>query len=453
MTDGVELLGRYDFPQLAPFSAASEQSWPLNRFDAMLVAQTYAGRPMTTHHTLEIDRAVDIDGWGRALAQLVREFPELGSRIIPGARARRVVSTPLRTALRDRLILDSDGSHCALERWIAAPIDPSAELPIRVRISPGLVAEQSVTLSLHHSLADGVGALALFDRLTSLAAGLATPPRRSKPFACYDEPPRPGLRELISQVRRLRSPAAQLIDRPPRWASGQQLALRVIGPSIWGPLGRLTRALGVSRTTALWHAVATVAARQRLDDASLPLRILAGLDMREPLGIPSDALGNWLGILEHEWPPTIADSPTLTELHAELSCARQPQVASLTPSLLAGVARLPSSLARAVFRRIDSDAWPSPYSLMLAPIRIPTRRCWPVALRPRRMWCASTLPRRPGLGLTFTNIGDRVYVAATCQASVLRRVTLERFVDELLDVLVARVVAATWTGAGQRGAS
>lgn len=444
----MELLGRYDLPHLAPFAAAPEQSWPLNRFDTLLVAQTYAGRPMTTHHTLEIDRALNIDAWAHALARLIREFPELGSRVVPGSRARRVASTPPRAALRERLILDRDSSHCAMERWMSEPIDPSVELPIRVRISPGEVAEQAVTFSLHHSLCDGVGALALFDRFTALAAGCELEPRRSKPFARYREPPRPKLRELVGKLRQLRRPAAQLLDRPERWAGGQLLAHRVIGPSIWGPLRRLTRAAGVSRTSALWHAVATVAARQRLDDATRPLRIVAGVDLRRYLGVPNDALGNWLGTLEHESPPAIGEPASLVELHAALRLARRPETALLTPGLAAGLAhRLPTPLARALFRRVDSDLWPSPFSLMLAPIRIPARHCWPVVLQPRRLWCASTLPRRPGLGLTFTNVGDRVYVAATCQASVLRRVTLERFLDELLDVLVARIAAANWGAA------
>ena len=56
--------------------------WPLNRFDVLLVAQTYPGRPMTTHHTLELDRPPTLDRWVRALEQLVDDYPELSSRRI-----------------------------------------------------------------------------------------------------------------------------------------------------------------------------------------------------------------------------------------------------------------------------------------------------------------------------------------------------------------------------------
>lgn len=428
--------------------------WPLNRFDALLVAQTYPGRPMTTHHTLEIDKPLELDRWVRALEQLVRDYPELGSRVVGGVRARRIVIEPSRAALRSRVSCERDSSQLALERWLAEPIDPRRELPFRVRIGPGQDSEQAVTLSLHHSSCDGVGALALFDRLTALASGGPVRARRSKPFEQPRELDRPPLRSLWTKLRQLRRPAAQLIDRADRQSTGQHLALRSIGPSIWGPLGRMTRSAGVSRTTALWHALATVAARQRIDDPSLPLRVLAGVDLRAQLGVADDALGNWLGTLEHEHSitePATCSEDAWVRLHAALLHARRPEQALLTPALLAMfVERLPSSLARALFRRIDSDAWPSPFSIMLAHIRPPERRCWPLALQPRRLWCTSTLPRKPGLGLTFTTVGDRVFVAASCQASLLRRATLERLLDQLIDHLYARTLASRWTGAGSR---
>ncbi len=443
----VVVLGRYELPDVA-HRAALQRSWPLNGLDAMLVAQTDAGRPMTRHLTLELDRPVALDRWARALSELVREYPELGSRVIPEAGA-RIVSTPPRAALLDRLIHERDGSHAALERWLAAPIDPAAELPIRVRVSPGQVAEQAVTLSLHHSLCDGVGAMQLFDRLTARAAGLELRPRASKPYARYTEALGPPLRELWGRLRELRRPAAQLVDRVESWSSGQQLALRVIGPSIWGPLGRLCRAAGVSRMTALWHAVASVTARARLDDASLPLRLLAGVDLRDHLGIPDDALGNWLGTLEHDSPSALAEPLSLAQLHAELCRAQRPERARLTPALLVGlVDRLPSGLVRRLFRRLDSELRPSPYSLVLGATRVPARQCWPLALQPRRLWTAETLGRRPGLALSFTQVGERVYVAASCPAATLRRATLERFLDDLLDVLVARIGAAQWGRVG-----
>ena len=422
----------------------SPVEWPLNRFDALLVAQTYPGRPMTTHHTLELDRPPALDRWVRALEQLVDDYPELSSRVVGSVRARRIVLAPDRSAIRARVIHEHDGSPLALERWLAEPIDPRSELPFRVRVGPAQDAEQAITLSLHHSVADGVGALALFDRLLALAGGGPVRPRRSAPFGGHRDAERPPLRRLWAKLEQLRRPAAQLIDLGDSQASGQHLALRRIDPSIWGSLGRLTRAAGVSRTTALWHAVATVAARQRVDDPGLPLRVLAGVDLRAQLGVCDDALGNWLGTLEHEHP--VHDGPeSWAQLHAALLDARKPEHAVLTPALLsASVGRLPSPLARAVFRHLDSDAWPSPFSLLLAHIRPREGRCWPLALCPRRLWCASTLPRKPGLGLTFTTVGDRVHVAATCQAGVLRRARTGDRAARRESARASRVAAAQW---------
>jgi hypothetical protein len=417
--------------------------WPLNRFDKLLVAQTQAGRPMTTHHTLEFDGAIGLDRWSGALAQLALDYPELGSRVV--GRGCRIVFAPRRSLLLDRLIHEHDRTHAALERWIAAPIDPSRELPLRVRIGPGQAAEHAVTLSLHHSVCDGVGALSLFDRYLSLAAGEVVAPRVSAPFRRYRDAPAPGLRAFAAKLWQLRRPAAQLVDQVDRDARGQHLVLRMIPSGTWDALGRQTRAAGVSRTTALWHAIATVATRQRIDDATLPVRIIAGVDLRAHLGIPHDALGNWLGTMEHDSPPAIAephfeDRDAWRQLHAALVRARQPEQAVLTPALLAKIVDVvPPSLARAVFRFIDSDARPSPYSFLLAHLR--PRGCWPLALQPRRLWCASTLPRKPALGLTFTTVGNQVCVAATCQAALLRRETVEQFLDALCDQLLPTCVS------------
>ena len=50
--------------------------WPLNGLDAALVAQTYAGRPMTTHHVIEIDRPLDVERLRAAAERLVEIYPD-----------------------------------------------------------------------------------------------------------------------------------------------------------------------------------------------------------------------------------------------------------------------------------------------------------------------------------------------------------------------------------------
>jgi len=414
----------------------STREWPLNRLDAVLVAQTAEQRPMTTHYTLEIDRAIPAEGWARALTQLVETYPELGSRISAGARARRLVSAPDRVALSRRLVDDSDGSQAAIERWLGESIELERGLPLRVRIAPGQVAAQSVTLSIHHSVTDGVGALALFDRLTATAAGVPLPARSSTPLAKYEQAPRPELRRLVERFAELRQPAARMVDVVDAGLRGQRLVLREIGPRVWAGLGQLARAAGVSRTTVLWHAVATIAAAARLDDPSLPVRILAGVDLRSYQGVPADALGNWLGTVEHDSSAVFGYS----DLHGALMRARRPERALLTPELLSAMVRpLPRALGHALFRQLDADGWPNPFTLTFAHIRPPARRCWPARLRPRRLWCTNTVPRKPGVGLTFTTLGDRVTFAATCQASVLRRSTVEGLLDAVLSRLHAQV--------------
>lgn len=420
-------------PTVARAGSPDRTPWPLNPLDAALVAQTYAGRPMTTHHVLECDALVDPARLRAATVTLVRMYPELASRVELGPWPRRYLRAPHARELADAVVVDDDDSFAATERWIQLPIRVDEGLPFAIRLSPARRTANAITLSLHHSIADGHGAMAVFDRLLDLTAtGYARP--RLSPTAL---PPAAPLRlaDAMRGIANLWRPAAQVWDdhaSPDVDAAGHGLTLARLGLKDWRAFGAAARARSVSRNTLSWLAAAQALGTLRRESDHAPIRILGPVDLRAALGVPDGALQNWLGTLEVDVDPTAAPE----DVHDALRRARQLPQAASTTAMVGAVGSLPAGLARAIFRGVDSQRWRSSHSLLLSMLR-PDGTCWPAAMRPRRMWCCSLLPRKPAVGITVTASHDVVTLAATWRADIVDRDTARRF----LDAVVARIRA------------
>jgi NRPS condensation-like uncharacterized protein len=353
-------------------------------FDAALVVQTYPGRPMTTHHVLEIDAPVSIERWRSAAVAWVAHFPELRSVVELAPRLRRTVVEVGPEDIHARVELDDDASDAAIERWINRSIDLWTPCPFRLRIAPGQVAAQSVTLSLHHSVTDGSGALMLFDALLELVQGHALPARSQR---------RPSIpvavpwRALWRRVAALSRPCAAVRDIVDADATGHSVLVQTLDAGCWRALTERAYACGVTRNTLLWHTAAqTVATMPRLADGHEPIRVLAAVDLRAAFGVADDTLGNWLGTIEHDLDGDGSDAG-LRRLHAALREQRDPALAHATPALIGAlVEHLPLGLARSLLRWVDSPRWPNTHTILLSNIRPRMPRCWPAALRPRRLW-------------------------------------------------------------------
>jgi hypothetical protein len=409
--------------------------WPLNGFDAALVAQTYDGRPMTTHHVLEIDRPLDPDRVRSATEQLVELYPELCSRVELGPRLRRFVLPPDRARVRAAVQCDGDGSFAALEGWMARPIPVERAYPFAIRLAPGQAAAQALTLSLHHSLTDGQGALALLGALLELLQS-RRPRARAVRLASEIPPQRlPWSHALRRLAMLFLRPAAALVDAAVGDRAGHRIMVLPIPGDVWQALGRRAHRCGVTRTTLSWHAAARAVSAMPGHNGASPrirIRILGPVDLRGELGVPGDALQNWLGTVEHDVDPAI----DVCDLHAQLRLGREHHRALVTPLVVGALAeRLPPRIARAVFRLIDSQRWPTPHTLMLTHLRPPASTCWPTALQPRRLWCTSLLPRKPAIGLTVTSVDDVVTAVASWHAAALRRRTVDDFLHRWLGFL------------------
>ena len=387
---------------------------------------------MTTHHVLEIDRPVALDLVRASVEGLVAVYPELCSRIELGPRLRRFVVPPDRDRVHAAVEHDGDGSFDALERWMARPIDIERDYPFAVRVAPGSSGvAQSLTLSLHHSLTDGHGALVVFDALLELVRSRrprvrAVPPASALPVSMR-HPWSYALRRLAMLCR----PAATLADRVDAPASDLGLAVLPIPYSTWRQLGTRARRCRVSRTTLLWHAAARAVNAMRASNGA-PIRIIGPVDLRASLGVPEDALQNWLGTIEHDVDPAI----DVRRLHLALRRGRADRRALATPLVLSTLSELlPPRAAAAVFRWIDSGRWPTTHTLLLTHLRPAHATCWPTDLEPRRLWCTSVLPRKPALGLTVTSAGDVVTIAASWHGTELHRDTVERWLAHWLRFL------------------
>jgi len=402
--------------------------WPLNAFDAALVAQTYPGRPMTTHHVLEVDVPVNLRTVRRATRMLVVLYPELASVVELGEWPNRFLIPAVSSEVEARIFVDDDGSHAAMERWIRRPISLEQPYPFGIRIAPAVGARQSITLSLHHSVADGRGAMGVFAAFLDLLQGGRPSPRRRPPTLHVAESGT-DLGRMFRAARRLRHPCVSLSEPnaqcPPTDEQTHEVSVRTLPWQQWDAFGSCAGAHGVSRYVLLQHAVAA-AVREHAGEDDLPVRILSPIDLRSALAVPPGALQNWLGAAEVDIGPELA----LGSLQAALRSAASPQNALATTSLASGLAtHAPASLARAIFRFVDETRHAATHTLMLTRLPVPRGSCWPAQLRPVRLWCTSLLPRNPALGITVTTAGRVVTVAASWQSPSLARETVDWILD------------------------
>jgi hypothetical protein len=228
-------------------------------------------------------------------------------------------------------------------------------------------------------------------------------------------------------------PAATLSDAVDGAAFGHGLVVTPVPTETWHALGARARRCGITRTTLSWLAAArAIRTMSNGNGSSSPIRILGPVDLRATLGVPNDALQNWLGTIEHDVDPTIDPR----QLHTQLRRDREEGRALATPLVVSALAeRLPPRVATALFRFVDSDRWPTTHTLLLTHLRPRAETWWPTALAPRRLWCTSLLPRKPAIGLTVTALGGVVTAAASWRPADLRRATVEAFLARWLAFL------------------
>ncbi len=393
--------------------------------DRALIAQTYAGRPMTTHHVLDVDAPFERGRLLDAVDALVRSVPALRSVVRESALGLARIAEPRRWSHLDALVsycdvpVDLSGSG-----WFARPFDLEREEPFRVLHAPRHGGGYQLVFTLHHSVTDGVGALALFEALLSFYAARCgepvVPPSVAPSGARMREllakkGPRAVtslLRDNVRRVRRFTDRRASLLERAD--ASGQALhcAVLELSPASWQRLRERARALGCTRNDLALTALlrASAAWRRERGMPEEDFRVLMPVDLRKEFGIGASTQ-NHFGVVEADFTARDLEAVTLPRIvAARLEAERTSERVLATPVALATLSALPPFLLRRFFRWLDERPSSFMYSFLFSHIRVPELRV-PASVRMRRLYCLSGLPRQPGVGLTITAVRDSATIA------------------------------------------
>jgi NRPS condensation-like uncharacterized protein len=432
--------------QIAPADGRLETNW----MDRAILAQTYAGRPMTTHHVLDVAVPFDRARLLQAVDALVRSVPTLRSFVheSPFGIERRAAKA--RWSHLDAIVTFSETPiDLSTSGWFLRNFDLANEEPFRVLHSPCPGGYQLV-FTLHHSVTDGVGALALFDALLAHYGALSGE---------HDDVPAPiapngaPLRRLLARggaklaleliednVRRagrFTDRRASLLERPDAQAEALHCEVIDLPAATWQRLRDRAREIGCSRNDLMLAALLRASAAWRRDEGMKDedFRALVPVDLRGELGI-GPSLQNHLGVVEADFGADEVDAEDLPRtVSARLKAERAPERVLATPMALAALGKvLPPFVFRRFFRWLDERRSSFMYSFLFSHIRVPEGLRVPRSVRMRRIYCLSGLPRQPGIGWTVTALPNAVTIALAY--------TPPRLSDEGAKRLLARFAAA-----------
>jgi len=407
---------------------ASTPGLALNWMDRALIAQTYEGRPMTTHHVVDVEAPFDRALLSEALSLLIDSVPALRSFVRESPLRVARLAAPSPSTSLDRLITWSDVElDLGASGWLLRGFDLSSEAPLRVLHSPRRDGGYQLVFTLHHSVTDGVGAVALLDALLShyllLDGERASIPA---PFA----PSGLSLLQLLSKrgarltasllganlrsAGRFGDRRASLLERVDARAEAMHCLVLDLDAAQWSRLHGRAEALGVTRHDLLLTAFLRAAASWRRAEG-MPeetFRALVPVDLRGEFGV-GRSLQNHLGVIEADFTASeVDDASLLSRVSERLRAGRAPERALATPVALALLGTLlPPFAFREFFRWLDQRPSSFMYSFLFSQIRLPEGLRFPASVRARRVYCLSGLPRQPGIGLTVTASSDGVTAA------------------------------------------
>jgi hypothetical protein len=411
--------------RVVPAIAQEPSRLATNWMDRALVAQTYPGRPMTTHHVLDTDRPFDPACLRAAVDALVRSAPPLRSRIVETPLGLHRVVERARWTPLDALVTSSDVPvQLDAGAWLRRDFALDREEPFGVLASPRPGGGHQLVFTLHHGVTDGVGALALFDALlahyTMLAGDGDRGPEpipassaRFRDLLARSGGGRFALSLALDNLRRagrFTDRRASLLEREDARAESLRYAVLDVSPSRWEHLRERARQLDCTRNDLMLAAFLRAASawRRARDLPDEDFRALVPVDLRGPLGI-GPSLGNHFGVAEADFTSGEVGATGLAHVvRARLSAARAPDRVMATPMAIAALGGLPPALRRSFFRWLDERAGSFMYSFLFSHIPVRAGLRVPASLGVRRMYCLSSLPRQPGVGLTITALPTAV---------------------------------------------
>ncbi|MEI8256450.1 MAG: hypothetical protein WCJ30_12320, partial [Deltaproteobacteria bacterium] len=315
----------------------------------------------------------------------------------------------------------------ATSDWYLRVFDLSKQEPLRVLHAARPGGGHQLVFTLHHSVTDGVGAIALFDALLARYAALDG---ERVPVPVPVTPSGARLRSLlvrrgarlvgsllrtnVQNARRFGARRASLLERVDARAEGLHCRVVDLPVAEWARIRERATTLGCTRNDLLLSAFLRGATAWRREQGlrDEPFRALVPADLRSEFGI-GRSLQNHLGVIEADFAPDDVDSADLPfRVGARVLAERTPDRVLATPMALALLgAILPPFVFRAFFRWLDERPTAFMYSFLFSHIRVAEGLRVPASVRARRVYCLSGLPRQPGLGLTVTALPDSVTAA------------------------------------------
>lgn len=412
----------------APRRAPASIPLPTNWMDRAILAQTYPGRPMTTHHVLDAAAPFDRARLMQSVDALVRAVPTLRSFVRESPLGVVRVARAARWSRLDALVTYSDlPFELGPSGWLTRELDLAREEPLRVLHSPRPGGGYQLVFTLHHSVTDGVGALALFDMLLAHYAALSG--ERSAPAAPIPHRgarlrsllarrgPRLALSLMLDNVRRagrFTDRRAALLERVDAPAGLLRCAVLDVPQASWRRLKDRASALGCTRNDLMLAAFLRAAARWRREEG-MPdedFRALMPVDLRGELSV-GPSMQNHIGVVEADFTTGEVDGPALPAIvAARIKAERAPARVLATPMALALLGKaLPPFAFRKLLRWLDERSSSFMYSFLFSHIRVPEGLRVPASVKMQRVYCLSGLPRQPGIGLTITALPGVVTAA------------------------------------------
>jgi NRPS condensation-like uncharacterized protein len=431
---------------------------PLVGFDLCHLLLTSPIRPSTTHHFLELSAPLDRAALVRALTELIGDVDRLRTfvREAPLGLERFVA----RHAWVDpaTLVEWHDVATDPVDTgWFERRIEVSRTPPIRLFHARHPANGYLLGLTLHHSVADGTGAMMLLDGLLrryDRARGreVRVPEIPSTGPRCRRLAWWHGGRAVAAMLRsaarqrtwRVRS-ASLLDDESPRPARFRQRLLDV-PVSTWQAV---VAAAGVRACTPNHFLMAASlraadAVRRARGLADETFRVVVPSDLRKLFGLPR-SLPNYIGTVPLEMTASEVRAPSLpSRVRDRVQAGRAPEAQMRFPIQIGLLGLLPPAVGRRVLHAFDQDPRTFAFSFLFSHIRVPRELHLPMDNEVVRLWCASSQGRQPAFGVAITTIGERTWALLQYLSPYVADDAVEQFGQELgaqLQALTAEVGA------------
>jgi hypothetical protein len=392
-------------------------------FDLCHVLLTSRVRASTTHHFLELAAPLERGPLTRALGDLLRDVPRLRSfvREAPLGIARFVAPAPwvgqgVLIEWHDSVVDPRDTD------WFDRPIDLTSSPPIRLFHARTASGGALFGLTLHHSVADGTGAMLLLDGLLRRYDRTRGRPAAAEPIAS-DGPlcRRLALRESALGVARMlalaalhstrgKTSATLVDDATPRDA---RFELRVVdlAPSLWEAVVSVASRARCTPNHLLLAASlrAADAVRRERGLADDTFRVVVPSDLRKIFDLPR-SLPNYIGTVPLDVSPSEVRSPELVaHVMGTLRAGRTVAAQMVFPIQIGLLGLLPPAVGRRVLHGFDEDPKTSAFSVLFSHIRVPRELHIPADVELVRLWCASSPGRQLPFGVAVTTVLGRTW--------------------------------------------